>query len=77
MPIYEYRCERCGNLFEELVVGDRDQRVPCPACGARETRKLMSAIGGISVKGGGAIPACAAGGGCPGMTSCGGGCPHG
>jgi putative FmdB family regulatory protein len=77
MPIYEYACEDCGGRFEELVTGDRDRKVPCPACGSTRTRKLMSAIGGISVKGGGPAPACAAGGGCPGMAACGGGCPHG
>jgi len=76
MPIYEYACEDCGGKFEELVTGDRDRKVPCPACGSTRTRKLMSAIGGIAVKGGPA-PACAAGGGCPGMAACGGGCPHG
>ena len=79
MPIYEYKCEKCGNFFEELVTGDRDKKIPCPACGASETQKCMSAIGGISIKGGGGMPTCASGGGCGGraMPSCaGGGCPH-
>ncbi|MDR0307684.1 MAG: zinc ribbon domain-containing protein [Chitinispirillales bacterium] len=76
MPIYEYKCDKCGNLFEELVTGDRDKKIPCPSCNSPETQKRISAIGGISVKGGG-MPSCASGGGCGGMSSCAsGGCPH-
>ncbi|MDR2727908.1 MAG: zinc ribbon domain-containing protein [Chitinispirillales bacterium] len=78
MPIYEYKCEKCSNFFEELVTGDRDKKIPCPVCGFSETQKLMSAIGGISMKSGSSVPSCASGGGCGGaMSSCaGGGCPH-
>jgi len=77
MPLYEYKCEKCSNFFEELVTGDRDKKIPCPACGSSETQKCMSAIGGISMKSGGG--SCAGSGGCGGraMPSCaGGGCPH-
>ena len=79
MPIYEYKCEKCENFFEELVIGDRDKKIPCPACGSSETQKCMSAIGSISMKSSGGMPSCASGGGCGGraMPSCaGGGCPH-
>lgn len=41
MPIYEYRCEKCGCDFEELVFGDAVP--PCPKCASPETHKLMSA----------------------------------
>lgn len=42
MPMYEYRCNKCGEIFEELVSSD-DEKVPCPKCGSTETEKLLSA----------------------------------
>ncbi|MBN1945928.1 MAG: zinc ribbon domain-containing protein [Bradymonadales bacterium] len=41
MPIYEYRCLRCGDKFEELLrAGDPDP--VCPLCGAEKPRRLIS-----------------------------------
>jgi putative FmdB family regulatory protein len=48
MPIYEYKCEKCENVYEELVTGDRDRKIPCPSCGSLETGKVMSRLGGIA-----------------------------
>jgi putative FmdB family regulatory protein len=42
MPIYEYRCEACGERFEELVSADAAPPA-CPRCGAEETGRLLSA----------------------------------
>ncbi|MDR2578864.1 MAG: zinc ribbon domain-containing protein [Chitinispirillales bacterium] len=73
MPIYEYKCDKCENFFEELVTGgDRDKNVPCPSCGSADTKKRVSATGGIVMKGGSSAPPCATGGGgCPGrMPAC-------
>lgn len=40
MPIYEYRCKKCGHTFEELVFGDD---VPsCPKCKEPEAEKMIS-----------------------------------
>lgn len=51
MPIYEYRCESCGNDFEKMV--KLDAPLPaCPSCGAAQTRKLVSASS-FHLKGGG------------------------
>jgi putative FmdB family regulatory protein len=34
MPIYEYRCERCGAVFSELRrIAERDEPAQCPNCG--------------------------------------------
>jgi putative FmdB family regulatory protein len=77
MPIYEYKCNDCGNLYELLLPRMEEKPRPCPKCTSANTEKLMSAIGGISM-GGGGEPSCASGGGCPGASSCraaGGGCP--
>jgi putative FmdB family regulatory protein len=73
MPIFEYKCETCKKVFEEIVHGDRDRIVPCPSCNSTETIKLMSAIGGISM--GKATGPC--GSSCASASSCaasGGGC---
>lgn len=71
MPIYEYRCEKCGCEFEELVSGDATPA--CPKCSSGETRKLMSACrhsaghnpGGYQ---GHTVPAPSGGGGCAGCS---------
>ena len=42
MPIFEYRCTKCGAEFEQLVFGSNPS-VECPACQATEVEKLMSA----------------------------------
>jgi putative FmdB family regulatory protein len=42
MPIYEFKCDRCGKEFEEVVYTSTIDRVTCPQCGAKETRKLIS-----------------------------------
>jgi putative FmdB family regulatory protein len=45
MPIYEYRCKKCGELFEALrPVGDSGKRLSCPKCGARGVEKQYSAF---------------------------------
>jgi putative FmdB family regulatory protein len=42
MPIYEYRCEKCGQLNEFLVLGTED-RLQCRECGGEDLTKVMSA----------------------------------
>jgi putative FmdB family regulatory protein len=47
MPLYEYRCGKCGRQVEELVAAsDAEKPVKCPDCGRRMER-LLSAPGGI------------------------------
>lgn len=41
MPLYEYQCDACKIVFEELVFGEPGC-VPCPKCGGKKTRKLLS-----------------------------------
>ncbi len=48
MPIFEYRCNKCGNIFEELLLGERNRTFPCPRCGNEQTEKIVSVIGGIT-----------------------------
>ncbi|MFP4163042.1 MAG: FmdB family zinc ribbon protein [Chitinispirillaceae bacterium] len=80
MPLYEYRCEKCSHLFEELVSTHHNQILPCPSCGSENTTKQMSAVGGIAMGKSSSAPSCTTGGGCADAGSCcsaGGGCPHG
>jgi putative FmdB family regulatory protein len=45
MPIYEFRCDQCGQRFEELVgshVGLKAEEVRCPACGRNRVERLIS-----------------------------------
>lgn len=46
MPIYEYRCQDCGEKFEKLVRSSTDQtELTCPNCGGKQAEKLMSLFG--------------------------------
>lgn len=76
MPIFEYKCGKCGTVFERLVSGTGDG-VTCEACGSRQVEKLFSSFSTFAAPS--ARTPCS-GGGCPttGMagTGCsGGGCP--
>ena len=44
MPIFEFRCEDCGNEFEELMLGSQAQssEAACPKCQSRHTKKILS-----------------------------------
>ena len=45
MPIYEYKCDACGEVFERLVfASDKDDPVECPACSKRKTRRQLSSF---------------------------------
>ena len=42
MPIYEYKCSRCNEEFECLVLGSKDE-VSCPSCNGTDVNRLLSA----------------------------------
>ncbi len=44
MPIYEYRCETCGMLFDQLRPMTASDTATCPACGSAEARRLLSRV---------------------------------
>ena len=45
MPIYEYRCQNCGKIFEKFrKMSDSDAGVQCPYCLAEEVERLLSAF---------------------------------
>lgn len=44
MPIYEYKCDKCGDLFSALVMSYANDAVKCPSCGSTEVTKKLSAF---------------------------------
>jgi len=52
MPIYEYRCQQCNrvfsHLFRTLRAAEEEGAPPCPACGAREVRRIVSPVAVLS-----------------------------
>ena len=59
MPLYEYRCNNCGDEFEKMVrFSEADQAQACPACSSRDTKKKISVFaspggGSASISSGG------------------------
>lgn len=46
MPIYEYRCEACGEKFEKWLRSmTATEDVCCPRCGSRRITKAVSLFG--------------------------------
>ncbi len=41
MPIYEYRCSDCEQIFEEWQKDYEERQVPCPVCG-NPAQRIMS-----------------------------------
>ena len=81
MPLYEYRCEACGQREEKLEPMSAPEAHDCPGCRAAAGMKRQVSVSAFSLAGGGwfkgstpepaASPA-PSGGGCAG-GSC--GCP--
>jgi putative FmdB family regulatory protein len=43
MPIYEFRCLKCNEVFELLMVKAEDEvEMKCPQCGAEDFERVMS-----------------------------------
>ena len=54
MPIYEYKCKKCGREFEELVAADK--KPACPECNSKSLEKKFSVF---AAHGGETMPSCA------------------
>ena len=68
MPIFEFRCKKCDEQFEYLMLSAKDHDPACPKCGNKKVQKLMSAgsvrAHGIPTGSGGfELPKCAPSGG--------------
>ncbi len=73
MPLYEYRCEQCGNPFaQRRSIAERDAEIVCPNCAATRVVRLVSSFAAFSHGDGGSVTSlnaspcsgCASTGGC-------------
>jgi len=65
MPIYEFRCKKCGHTFETLAsINEDGSTLECPECGEASPEKLLSIFSASGTE----SPASSGGGG--------GGCGH-
>ena len=47
MPIFEYKCSKCG-FVNEVLVQSADAKPPaCPECGHKKTEKLFSSFAAV------------------------------
>lgn len=70
MPIYDFKCAKCGHRFDRLCPISARSQAACPKCGGEAVRVYEGkwAMGPRSVaKAGG----CACGGSCAGCAGCG------
>jgi putative FmdB family regulatory protein len=44
MPIYEYRCKKCEERFEEYLSMSTKPVPPCPKCKSKSVERLLSRI---------------------------------
>lgn len=42
MPIYEFRCDSCQHVFEELQMFSDPDPEACPKCSAASVRRMIS-----------------------------------
>jgi putative FmdB family regulatory protein len=57
MPLYAFRCTRCGHEFDRLLsLKDDQHQVCCPACG-HEVRRLVSTFSSPGSCGSGSVAA--------------------
>ena len=43
MPIYEFKCSKCEEFFEVIVMGSDDKDICCPKCKSEEFERVVSA----------------------------------
>ena len=69
MPIYDYKCIRCGNRFDLLRSVSDSSPVACPKCGGEVARVYEGKwLAGKASAGSGG---CSCGGNCSGCAGCG------
>ena len=68
MPLYEYKCPKCNQKFEELrPISRATEDTPCPVCKS-PAKRIMSTFAAVSRDSGGMSSSIAGGSSC---SSCG------
>jgi putative FmdB family regulatory protein len=48
MPIYEYQCQQCGDIFSHLwrsiAAASESDALLCPNCGSESTKRIVSQV---------------------------------
>lgn len=53
MPLYDYRCNDCGHVFEAIrPVAENTQAPPCPNCGSGNAALRITGFSGVTVSAG-------------------------
>ena len=53
MPIYEYICKKCDEMFAVYQsINDGEKNTKCPECGSNKVKKIISAFSACSIGGG-------------------------
>ena len=42
MPIYEFKCTKCEEFFEVIIMGSDDKEIGCPKCESTEFERVVS-----------------------------------
>jgi putative FmdB family regulatory protein len=70
MPIFEFRCAECGNVFERIFLNsDEELEMQCPECKSQSFERVVSRTNHVMARGAGEKPklttrSCASGGSC-------------
>lgn len=70
MPIFEFRCVKCGNVFEKIFLkSDESVEMQCPACQSQTLERVVSRTNHVMSRGAGEKPtlttrSCATGNSC-------------
>jgi len=70
MPIFEFRCVKCGNVFEKIFLkSDEPVEMTCPECKSPSLERVVSRTTHVMARGAGEKPelttrSCASGSSC-------------
>lgn len=54
MPIYEFKCLKCEEFFELLMMGQKDdEEMKCPKCGEQSFERVLSTTNYVNAPGSG------------------------
>lgn len=51
MPIFDFKCQECGNKFDLMISNADKEKVKCPSCTSINIKQLLSGFNTGSTKG--------------------------